>query len=540
MSHRIRFRLATAILAVGALLPAVRAGADDTALFSATVPPNVVLLVDNSGSMAHIVWHEAYDPEITYSCNETNGGWPDPDATGFSLHDVTVTRCGTTRTYYVDPELEAKGIWTRFSFRYLNWLHSLPDGDPILAEIAASNNGSFSSCLGGGSFHKYKRSRTTAAKHILREVICQVNASGAVRFGLAQFRKGSDPTGGYLAVPVDDYTATHAAAIDAFIDDLSPEAWTPLGETLFQVYTYFMSRDDDDRPLGVDGKTKFPKYVYSTSESGAGGAETSSPPDSPVQYNCQKNFVVIITDGEPTKDDFDEDPGSTSHGFEDFDKLVGDFNPDNAAPEDPSSGQPEEPGSIPTCTGCESALYLDDIAMFMQQRNFRPDMATDESPMVIDTYTVGFTTSDFANQLLQKTADVGNGQFYFSNDAESLAAAIVGALTDIIEKSQSFTAATVPASRTVDGGQIYISFFIPSSKPGTWEGHLKSFEFTSAGDVLDIGGQCVADEGPGGDQLPPCDNGPLRTNAVGYWDAAEGFYRHLPVIGTILGWIARR
>ncbi len=27
---------------------------------------------------------------------------------------------------------------------------------------------------------------------------------------------------------------------------------------------------------------------------------------------------------------------------------------------------------------------------------------------------------------------------------------------------------------------------------------------------------------------------------VDYWDAAEGFYRHLPVIGTVLGWIARR
>ncbi len=27
---------------------------------------------------------------------------------------------------------------------------------------------------------------------------------------------------------------------------------------------------------------------------------------------------------------------------------------------------------------------------------------------------------------------------------------------------------------------------------------------------------------------------------IDYWDAAEGFYRHLPVIGAILGWIARR
>jgi hypothetical protein len=25
-----------------------------------------------------------------------------------------------------------------------------------------------------------------------------------------------------------------------------------------------------------------------------------------------------------------------------------------------------------------------------------------------------------------------------------------------------------------------------------------------------------------------------------YWDSAEGFYRHLPVVGGLIGWIGRR
>ena len=33
---------------------------DDTALFSTAVPPNVVLILDNSGSMNHAVWQPAF------------------------------------------------------------------------------------------------------------------------------------------------------------------------------------------------------------------------------------------------------------------------------------------------------------------------------------------------------------------------------------------------------------------------------------------------------------------------------------------------
>ena len=37
--------------------PAAAQTVNDTALFTAAVPPNVMLLVDNSGSMNEVVWH---------------------------------------------------------------------------------------------------------------------------------------------------------------------------------------------------------------------------------------------------------------------------------------------------------------------------------------------------------------------------------------------------------------------------------------------------------------------------------------------------
>ena len=82
---------------------------------------------------------------------------------------------------------------------------------------------------------------------------------------------------------------------------------------------------------------------------------------------------------------------------------------------------------------CEISLYLDDIAKFMQETDFRPDLDPHNgNEQVIDVYTVGFTTSPFANAVLQKTATQGNGQFYFSTDPEQLATDIVSAVTDIM------------------------------------------------------------------------------------------------------------
>ena len=55
----------TLAFAVGVLL-ASAAGvlADDTDLFSTNVPPNVVMIFDNSGSMNNVVWHPAYRPDV--------------------------------------------------------------------------------------------------------------------------------------------------------------------------------------------------------------------------------------------------------------------------------------------------------------------------------------------------------------------------------------------------------------------------------------------------------------------------------------------
>ncbi len=361
-------------LAAALLLPSSAGRAEDSELFSTAVPPNVLLFVDNSGSMNTVVYHPAFDPTTpssSYGCT-----YYSDTSTYLISSTVTQSHCGNTRTIFIDPAISPD--YTRWYGRYLNWYFSNATnalgttGVPIWQEILATNNGTNPACaisLGApGTYGKYRRARITAVQDVLRNVICEVNAAGEVRFGLAKFRvsgSDNDPNGGFVVVPVNDYkwdhdsnpatptidytytlngaSKTHGNHLKDAIFALDGESWTPLGEGLFQLYTYFMSRDTGDIIYGKNGSTKFPKYLYKTDEtsgSSLGGSYSTAGaptvPDSPVQYSCQKNFVIILTDGEPTKDDFDKSNSSTNtwQGFPDFkDKLIGDYNPDDTLPE---------------------------------------------------------------------------------------------------------------------------------------------------------------------------------------------------------------
>jgi type IV pilus assembly protein PilY1 len=518
--------LGAGLLAAAALLPAVTA-ADDTALFSNSVAPNVMILLDNSISMRQIVWHPDYDPTATPSC----ANWDNDTLYEYGSDQIGVgssTAPCTTINIRVDPALGA--TQTQFSGRYLNWLAS-PEAASVRSDIDAQNNGTFSSCIGGGSYDKYRRSRITAARQILSELICEVNATSAMRFGTAVFRdNGANTDGGYVRVPIADYDAAQQTALATFASSLAAETYTPLGETLFQLYTYFMSRSTSERPYGDSdgdgtpgeaGDVRFPAYSYGTSNAGAGGAYYASPtdanvPGSPVQWKCQKNFIILITDGEPTSDTFAYSSfRNTDQGFSNFGTLIGDYNPD---------GETELPGGF-----LDPGWYADDIAKFMHEQDFLPDAANPSFPGVqnIDVYAVGFSTSGSLNTFLTKVATQGGGQAFFGNSAEALTDALVETLADISEKTQTFTAATVPASRATDGNNFFASYFEPSPKVPFWPGHLKVFEFNQAGEVRDkpTAAQEAANQ-PGDcaveDPVPGrCLAGRLKIELDGYWDAGD-------------------
>ena len=541
-------RKSAALLAgcVLTLLVPAGASANDADLFTTTsVAPNVLLVIDNSASMNHIIWHEDFVPGTVYSCNQaTYGAWVSSDTThtgafdpnetyfydgqrfgrndpvlGFVYHTGygTQTHCGRTRTLINDSNASGnqgdldnnKRKWTRYTGEYLNWIFSA-EADTAWAQISNGSNGFPSSCVGGSAFGKYQRTRMNVAKQVLKDVVCQVNLVGQVRFGVGTYRaEGTgtdDPNGGYVIEEVEVPVSNQQADLVSAIQSVTADTHAPIAEAVFQMYTYFMSRNTTDLPVSVlpnPTPEVFPVYQYDTGSNSTGGNYSTNlvPPD-PMQYSCQKSFIILITDGDSDRDDFQQmNPTNTAAGFNRFQQLIGDYVPDGEVEEPPGTGG--------------KTLYLDDIAKYMTENDMRPDFAGDQT---IDLYTVAFSADSAAEAMLQKAADAGNGEPFSANDEAELASAIIDALTAIIEKAQSFTAATVPASRTSAGDQLYISLFTPTSKTPYWNGRLRSYTINAAGQILDRDGNCALNDPTG-----QCLGGPFldSISAPPHWDAAS-------------------
>lgn len=83
-----------------------------------------------------------------------------------------------------------------------------------------------------------------------------------------------DKDGGYI--PTSAVLGSSAAAITYQIETINPSSWTPLAESLYESVRYFQKTAS-----AYNGTT------YTTD---------------PITHSCQRNFVMILTDGESTKD----------------------------------------------------------------------------------------------------------------------------------------------------------------------------------------------------------------------------------------------
>ncbi len=558
------------------LAGALPGSAGDEDIFTAQVPPNVLLMVDNSGSMNVIMEHPSFDAvNFTPTCDvlppgdgagwriieddnledtwaycfstfcyfsvwKYDDGWvPTPDTTDHADSGyIERTFCGQTRKLYSDGINQSYGNDTWYYPEYTEWLFSIDASDnttligppgsqstapQILADIDDPANGR--QFISGDTFAKYQITRITAARDIARDVIYQTNSDcpaymGAcgvykdrVRFGVAQFHGSAH--GGFVNAPIDTYN-TNRLDLDAAITSLDASTSTPLSETLFKLYTYFMPRATADLPEGKVAGNKFPAYSYNDSD-GNYTTDATQIPDDPMTVECQKNFIIMITDGEPTSDTFDTS-GNETLGFANFKNfLIGDYYTGDSTA-DPDVGPAGEEEGSPPWSFSSGSGYLDDIAEFMQNNDCRPDFPNTTN--VVDLYTVGFTTTGAVNSLLAKAADRGNGLYFNGNQAEELTEALVSSVQDIISKSQGFSAATVPAARTSDGGQLYTTLFQPTNTRPFWPGLLRSYKITVGGEIHDKNGACALTNLT---DPPNCTSGTFKNESVAppFWNASK-------------------
>ncbi|HWK49239.1 MAG TPA: VWA domain-containing protein, partial [Steroidobacter sp.] len=114
--------------------------------------------------------------------------------------------------------------------------------------------------------------------------------------------------GGMVLAPVQPIEENRAQLI-ALINGFVPYGNTPLSETLYEAHQYFAGGAvtfgdtsegcTESRPSDCDTPaTPLP----SVPSSRAGGTATSRNYASPSTISCQKNYIVYLTDGEPTQD----------------------------------------------------------------------------------------------------------------------------------------------------------------------------------------------------------------------------------------------
>lgn len=170
---------------------------------------------------------------------------------------------------------------------------------------------------------------------------------------------------------------------------------------------------------------------------------------------------------------------------------------------------------------CDGSSCLDDLAGWMNNNDVYSGLPNAQK---VGTFTVGFGTGISAAglALLQETATQGGGQYYTAENGAQLSDALQGAIATILTETLAFTSPSLSINafnRQFNLDDIYVSLFQPSNSCA-WEGNLKKYRLckqaditagrcTSLGDVLDQNGVKVTDV-----------NGNILATARSYWSAA--------------------
>ncbi len=316
-----------------------------------------------------------------------------------------------------------------------------------------------------------------------------------VNVGLMRFSHSG--SGGRIVYPV---AAVDKARNDlaAIANTMTPSGGTPTVGALYEAARYYRGENVEfGKQRGSDSSSYNLHYSrVSHPHSYSGG--TLSQPDgctsdnldstdcvdeeitgspvyvSPIVSECQANYVVMLTDGEPV-----------STAVTEAESLIG----YSCDPTNPADGQ----------CGEELAQYLND-------NDQRSDMNGTNN---VSTHTIGF---NFTAQWLKDVAKAGGGEFFTANSALDLLTAIEAIVLEAKETENTIVApaATLDLnSRLAHRDDIYLALFEPSYSPA-WRGNLKRYFFD--GEIKD-------NSSPRKNAIDP-DTGTFVEGAQSYWSTA--------------------
>ncbi|MEQ3447403.1 PilC/PilY family type IV pilus protein [Pseudoalteromonas sp. XMcav2-N-2] len=282
-------------------------------------------------------------------------------------------------------------------------------------------------------------------------------------------------SGGYVLNGLGASTTT----LKNKIANLPASGSTPLSETLWEAYLYLTGK----RVLYGQNKSDRDRSVESN-----GYYISPFKPDPLAPKRCDTSTnIILMTDGDPTSD--------SARNTDIYNKYVSTF------------------GSVPSRV---SNNYLNSLAKVMRGT---PETQVDlypSTPEELDfarTYTIGFGTgmSNAGKALLEQTALDGGGEYKHANTASELSEALKATITNIREKSDSFSSPSVSTSSSDlsrSGDSIYYTMFYPETHT-RWRGNLKK---------LKVKGAVI--HGMGSNSHAIDEEGVIADNVTTYWSQA--------------------
>ncbi|MCB1182627.1 PQQ-binding-like beta-propeller repeat protein [bacterium] len=247
---------------------------------------------------------------------------------------------------------------------------------------------------------------TSTRIEVLREVLTDlVDRSEQLKFGMTEF--DGDQGGKIIA----ECGADHAY-VRSEIANITSRSYTPLGEAMETILDYF--------------------------------ADSGS--NAPIQDTCQYNFVIVVTDGLPTRDI-------------DVSSYLVD-----------ADGDGNDPGSCsslgaPYGNSFDCSDHFDDVAYYMAHNDLRPDM---DGMQNVSTYVVGFNVNA---PILHDAAVNGQGLYFHANSAAALLGSIEYAIQDVLRRISAGSAVAVVSTERGTDDRLYRGKFMPLD----WHGFLESY-----------------------------------------------------------------
>ena len=391
-----------------------------------------------------------------------------------------------------------------------------------------------------------RKTRLQVAKDALSGLVITTDG---VRLGLMVYNKTDTATadeGGNVVYAIrrmggnsSDLPAyNNRASLVTAIQGVVASSRTPLTETLYEAYRYFSGRTpvfgtlattaavggvvSAARETSVGVNTDPPSVsgnVYVTNGGGTYNSPMMNNPNVAGPANCQKNYIVMITNGQPEEDSsanaaiktmaYAAGTGATVAPRTDFDTAGA--TPNNAGAPDyrqiptVAGGNPYGPTDAAGTAVDGGYVWLDELTYYMSKADVSPGAANFQSeyttcgnptapghvcttPSTSDlitgrqsiiTYTIGF--AGISAPVVQNAAVVSGGIYYIAQNAQQLQAALVAAFIAIKNWNPTAAAATVPISslnRGESSHDVYLAFFGPSVA-SAWPGTVKKFEIST-------------------------------------------------------------